>query len=82
MARVLNIDVTQLMDTGTLSITNAMLELFSDGITEIQKSPEEKALKSSLDFNFTQLNLKGQRKVVDFSEDIFKIPEYRKDTND
>ena len=44
----------------------------------IREQQQQKDLQSKLDSTFAQLNIVGKEKVVAFSEDIAKIPEYQK----
>lgn len=81
IANALSIPIEDLIGTRNLDIVNDVVGLFSDEVKEIQDSPEEIALKSSLDYNFTMLNIEGKKKVVAFSEDIAKIPEYQRGAN-
>ena len=61
-----------------------MIDLFSKdaSLREIILSPEEKALDASLNHSFTELNISGKRKLVEYAEDLTKIPEYRKQQPD
>ena len=81
IANALSIPIEDLIGTGNLDLANDVVGLFSDEVQELQNSPEEIALKSSLDYNFTILNIEGKKKVIAFSEDIAKIPEYTEGGN-
>ncbi len=81
IATALSVPIEDLIGPGNLNLANNVIELFSGEVEEIQNSPEEIALKASLNYNFAMLNIEGKKKVVTFSEDIAKIPEYKEVEN-
>lgn len=80
IATGLGVQITDLIDDNTLSITNDMLQLFSDGnITTIEPSESSNAQEHYLISKFRELNNKGQQKTIDYVEDISQLPEYQKE---
>ncbi len=87
LSNILEIPISALIEPTVLRLSNSMIDLFSKdaSLQEIILSPEEKALDASLNHSFTELNISGKRKLVEYAEDLTKIPEYRKqqpDTSD
>lgn len=87
LSNILEIPISALIEPTVLRLSHSMIDLFSKdaSLREIILSPEEKALDASLNYSFTELNISGKRKLVEYAEDLTKIPEYRKqqpDTSD
>ena len=80
LSNILEIPISALIEPTVLRLSHSMIDLFSKdaSLREIILSPEEKALDASLNHSFTELNISGKRKLVEYAEDLTKIPEYRK----
>lgn len=79
LSNILEIPISALIEPTVLRLSNSMIDLFSKDVSlrEINLSPEEKALDASLNHSFAELNISGKRKLVEYAEDLTKIPEYR-----
>ena len=84
LSNILEIPISALIEPTVLRLSHSMIDLFSKdaSLREIILSPEEKALDASLNHSFTELNISGKRKLVEYAEDLTKIPEYRKQQPD
>lgn len=84
LSNILEIPISALIEPTVLRLSHSMIDLFSKdaSLREIILSPEEKALDASLNHSFTELNISGKRKLVEYAEDLTKIPEYRKQQTD
>ena len=84
LSNILEIPISALIEPTVFRLSHSMIDLFSKdaSLREIILSPEEKALDASLNHSFTELNISGKRKLVEYAEDLTKIPEYRKQQPD
>lgn len=79
LSKVLNVSMGYLMGLEYLPQTGGDAEANRNSPFKlIREQQQQKDLQSKLDSTFAQLNTVGKEKVVAFSEDIAKIPEYQK----
>lgn len=82
IAIALNVQIDVFLSEDTNELIENIYDLYNDNnIKKIEETPEEHALKTSLNFNFISLNLEGKQKVVDYSEDLVNSKKYTKKEN-
>lgn len=78
IAKALGVDVDVLRPTKE---EKELFEKAAKSITDEQKYKiEEKRLSNLIKHKEKMLNIAGKQKVVDYMDDLVKIPEYREDT--
>ncbi len=77
LADYFRIPVSELLEPTTIKLFDGMTTLFS-GAGGLELNTKDTEMNDL----FHQLNGQGQQKVIDYAEDLTKIPEYRKDTQD
>lgn len=80
IAEALSISIAELMDPNLLSLTNSVIDLFSNGnVQELDTTDPCNPLEHYLISKFRELNEKGQKKSTDYIDDLTQIPEYKKE---
>lgn len=79
IAEALSIPIAELMDPSLLSLTNSVIDLFSNGnVQDLGPSGPDSPLEHYLISQFRELNEKGKKKATDYIDDLAQIPEYKK----
>lgn len=80
IAEALSIPIAELMDPSLLSLTNSVIDLFSDeNVQDLGPSGPDSPSEHYLISQFRKLNEKGQKKATDYIDDLAQIPEYKKE---
>lgn len=79
IANALDVPLSELVDSGTLSLADSILSLFTNNSPqEIQLSPEEEVLQANISSAFHDLNISGKRKLADYAQDLTELEKYKK----
>lgn len=79
VATALNASISDLISPDLLSLTNSVINLFSDSdVKELESSSPCSAQEDYLILKFRELNEDGKIKVTDYTDDLARIPEYKK----
>lgn len=80
IATALNVPISELVSSEVLALTNDMIELFSNSdVQSLGSSEPNNPQEHYLISKFRDLNEKGQKKTIDYVEDLSQIQTYKKE---